>query len=294
MSTFVNMKPSKLYLSLNSWSMRWKNGIMIIAKVVAWSWIGLSFSLMAQNNVYSRGGSASSLPFKRGEMLEYRVHYGVINAGTATIRLSEKTSTYQNEPVLHAIGTGKSNSFFDFFFKVRDRYESIIHATHLKPIKFVRRVDEGGYKIEQDYVFDHEKDIVDNGEGNKYKLPYDNVQDMISAFYYARTFDYSNAKPGDIFDIPTFLDNEVWHMKMKFLGTDTVEVDKGTFSCFKFVPVVQKGRIFKEEEDLLVWVTNDKNRIPVLAQAKILVGSVRVDLMNYEGLAHPVARILED
>lgn len=249
-------------------------------------------SFYAQQNTYSGTSSSyTNLAFKRGEKLEYRVHYGLINAGTAEIEISEKTTTYNNRSVLHAIGTGKSNSFFDFFFKVRDRYESIIDQNSLKPIKFVRRVNEGGYKIEQDYVFDPEKDIVDNGKGNKYKLPYTNVQDMISAFYYVRNFDFSKATKGDVYDIPTFLDNEVYHMKMKFMGTDTVEVDKGTFSCYKFVPVVQKGRIFKQEEDLMVWVTKDKNHIPVLAEAKVLVGSIRMDLVEYEGLAHPVAKI---
>jgi hypothetical protein len=253
--------------------------------------LGAIVPLHAQNNTYSGTSSSSSLAFKRGEKLEYRVHYGLINAGTAEIEISEKTTTYKNRSVLHAIGTGKSNSFFDFFFKVRDRYESIFDENSLKPIKFVRRVNEGGYKIEQDYIFDPEKDIVDNGKGNKYKLPYPNVQDMISAFYYVRSFDFSQSKIGDVYDIPTFLDNEVYHMKMKFMGTDTIEVDKGTFSCYKFVPVVQKGRIFKQEEDLMVWVTKDKNHIPVLAQAKVLVGSIRMDLVDYEGLAHPVAKI---
>lgn len=252
---------------------------------------GLMFGIATSAFAQEKTKRLTQLPFRRGEVLEYRIHYGLITAGTAKLEISEKTQNFNNREVIHAIGTGKSNSFFDFFFKVRDRYESIFDKNTMEPLKFTRRVDEGGYKIEQDYVFNADQDIVDNGAGKKYKLPYQNVQDMVSAFYYVRAFDFSTAKVGDIFDIPCFMDNEVWHMKMKFMGTDTVEVDKGTFSCYKFVPVVQTGRIFKEEEDLMVWVTNDKNHIPVLAEAQILVGSIRMDLMDYEGLAHPLALV---
>lgn len=233
----------------------------------------------------------NELPFKRGEVLEYRLHYGLINAGTAKIEIASEHKEIRGYKAFHAIGTGKSNSFFDFFFKVRDRYESFIEKESLSPVKFVRRVNEGGYKIEQDYLFDPQKQLVNNGEGKLIELPTRNVQDMISAFYYARSLDFSNAKEGDIYTVPTFLDDEMYYLKIKYKGKEIINTEEGKFRCLTFVPVVQTGRIFKEEEDLMVWITDDKNKIPVAAKANILVGAIRMDITSFYGIAHPLARI---
>jgi hypothetical protein len=116
------------------------------------------------------------------------------------------------------------------------------------------------------------------------------VQDMLSAFYYARTIDFSRAKPGDIYTIETFLDDELWPLRMKYIGKETIKLRNGKYRCLKFQPVVQEGRIFASNNDLNVWVTDDGNRIPVLVQAKVLVGSIKMQLTGYEGLAHPIAR----
>ncbi len=234
--------------------------------------------------------SQTPTPFKKGEKLEYRLHYGLVDAGTAKLTVSSKNESVRGESVYHIIGEGRSNRFFDFFFKVRDKYESYFNED-LEPLKFVRNVNEGGYKIEQEYNFYPNDSIVDNGKNKKYKLPSDKVQDMVSSFYYARSLDYSNIKDGDIIDVPTFMDDEIYHLKLKYKGKETIKVEGTKYRCMKFVPVMQTGRIFKEEEDLLMWITDDKNKIPVAAQAKVLVGSIRMDLTHYEGLAHPIAKL---
>ena len=112
---------------------------------------------------------------------------------------------------------------------------------------------------------------------------------MLSAFYYARCIDYSIAKEGDVFTINGFVDKEVFPIKIRYVGKETIDSDIGKVRCLKFRPILQKGRIFKREEDLNVWITDDKNHIPVRAQAKILVGSIKMDLESYAGLANPLA-----
>jgi len=228
--------------------------------------------------------------FMPGEKLTYLVHYGLIDAGEAVIELKETDYTFQGRPALHAVGTGTSLGAFDMFFKVRDRYETYIDETGIFPWYFSRRVNEGGYKINQDYSFDHIQGSVSTEKNETHNVPV-GVQDMISAFYYARTMDYSNAKIGDIFEIPTFLDGETFILKIKYLGEDKVKIRDGKFNCLKFVPVVQKGRIWKDEEDLNVWISNDENKIPILAKTKILVGSIKMELSDYTGLANPIAKI---
>ncbi|PCJ77661.1 MAG: ATP-dependent exonuclease, partial [Flavobacteriales bacterium] len=230
--------------------------------------------------------------FKKGEVLEYRLHYGVINAGTARIEVKKEDKKIGGREVYHVVGSGKSNRFFDMFFKVRDRYESYIDADGLFPWAFIRRVNEGGFIINQDYTFYQHKNQVNNGKGKEFETPID-VQDMISAFYRARTFDFTNISAGDTFAITAFMDDELWPAQIKFIGFDTIDVETGTYSCLKFIPIVQKGRVFNDEDNLVVWISNDKNKIPILAKAKVLVGSIRMDLTSYSGLSNPVAKLEE-
>lgn len=224
--------------------------------------------------------------FKRGEILKYRVHYGVLDAGEAIIHVTEENNKIDGRNTYHVVGIGYSKGGFDWFFKVRDQYESYIDEEAILPWKFIRRVNEGGYIINQDYKFDHYKKTVD-ANGTSFNTP-ENVQDMISSFYYARNLDFSNAKKGDIYSIPSFVDKEVFDMKIKFVGRETIRTDMGKIKCLKFHPVVQKGRIFKSEDDLNVWISDDANKIPIRAEARILVGAIRMDLLQYANTAVPL------
>ncbi|MBA2582411.1 MAG: DUF3108 domain-containing protein [Bacteroidetes bacterium] len=228
--------------------------------------------------------------FKPGEILEYVVHYGLIDAGTARIELRDEGKTMAGRKVFHVIGTGVTKGAFDWFFKVRDRYETFIDAEGIFPYLFVRRVDEGGYIINQDYKFSHHKKQVDVGNGKVFDSP-EYVQDMISAIYFARTINLKNIKPGDVITIDAFVDNEVWPAKIRYVGIENVSIRNGKYNCLVFNPVIQQGRIFKKESDMRVYITNDENKIPILAEAKILVGSVKMELTKYEGIANPLAKI---
>lgn len=226
--------------------------------------------------------------FKAGEFLKYRVYYGLIDAGIAELEVKEIEKEIFGRKVYHIIGNGYSKGTFDFFFRVRDKYETYLDAEGLFPWVFVRRVDEGGYLINQDYKFYQHKNIVETEKGNRHEVQ-DYMQDALSAFYFARSTDFSNAKSGDVFTYNTFIDEEVFPLSIKFIGRETIKVDGVKYKCIKFRPVVQKGRIFKREEDLNVWVTDDENKIPIFASAKILVGSIKMELIEYKNLANPLA-----
>ena len=232
----------------------------------------------------------SNEAFKEGEILSYRLHYGIMDAGVAVLEVKPEVLDVSGRKVYHVVGNGYSKGTFDWFFKVRDRYETFIDKDALLPWMFVRRVDEGGYKINEDYTFNHYTNKVDVGKGEKVDIP-TGTQDMISAFYSARNLDLSNAKEGDVFTISTIVDKEMWPMKIRYVGKETIDTDLGTFKCLKFRPIVQKGRIFKREDDLNVWITDDKNHIPLRAQAKLLIGSVKLDIMAAKNLANPTSEV---
>ncbi|HRD54113.1 MAG TPA: DUF3108 domain-containing protein [Flavobacteriales bacterium] len=227
--------------------------------------------------------------FKAGEKLTYVVHYGWMNAGEAVVELREAEQPIMGRKVLRAVGRGRSLGAFNTFYKVDDYYESQFDAEGVFPWMFQRRVSEGGYEFSQDYFYRQHKNEVVTQKQQTHAVP-SSVQDMLSAFYYARTIDFSNARPGDVYTIQTFLDDELWPLQMKYVGKETIKLRNGKYRCMKFQPVVQEGRVFKTNDDLNVWITDDGNKIPVLAQAKVLVGSIKMELSQYEGLSHPIAK----
>jgi hypothetical protein len=230
-----------------------------------------------------------NLGFKRGEKLTFRLHYGIIDAGKATISIENENKIINGRSTLHVIGLGSSTGAFSLFFKVRDRYETYIDEQSVCPLMFIRRVDEGGFIIKQDIVFDQQYHIA-NANGKEVKTP-DYIQDMLSAFFYASTFDYDSIQPGKVDSVETYVDNEIWVLKIKFIKRDTLDSDIGKIRCMVFEPIVQKGRIFKHSDDLQVWISDDKNHIPIRAKANVIVGSVKMDLESYSGLPNDFALV---
>ena len=228
--------------------------------------------------------------FKPGEKLRYRMTYGIFDAGEAILRVDLSDKKVKGRKLWRVQGTGKTISAFEWFYKVNDRYESYMDSEGMFPWMFVRRINEGGYKLNQDYTFFQHQNKVDNGEGKKFDTP-DLVQDMISAFYYARTFDFSKAKMDERFLVNIFMDDELYPTEIKYKGKEVVKIRKGKFLCHKFAPVVQEGRVFTSEEDLTVYISADENKIPVLAKAKLQVGSMKIHLVEWEGLANKLAKI---
>lgn len=227
--------------------------------------------------------------FKAGEKLTYRVHYGFVDAGEAVIEIKDSKYKIKGRDAYHVVGKGYSLGAFDWFFKVRDHYESYIDKKGMFPHRFIRDVDEGGYKIKQDYTFHQEKRAVTTQKKESFATP-EAIQDMISAFYYARTIDFSKAKKGDVFLVTVFMDNEIFPLRIKYVGKETIKIRAGKFRCMKFVPVVQEGRVFKSEEDLNVWITDDANKIPILVKSNLMVGSIKMEVTKFEGLANPMAK----
>lgn len=242
------------------------------------------------NSLNDQLPSRNNNAFKAGEKLTYRLHYGIINAGEAVLEVKPDLLPINGRKVYHIVGSGYSTGTTDWFFKVRDSYETYMDQDALLPWLFVRHVDEGGYKFSQNYAFNHYTKKVDVGNNEKIDIP-TGIQDMVSAFYSARNLDLSNAKAGDVFTLNCFLDKEIWPLKIKFIERETIDTDLGQFRCLKFRPVVQQGRIFKKEEDLNVWISDDNNHIVVRAQANVLVGSIKMDIKGIKNLANTSSQL---
>jgi hypothetical protein len=228
--------------------------------------------------------------FDVGEYFKFRIHYGIVNAGYATLEVKE--ATRNNKKVYHAVGKGWTTGMSRFFFKVDDLYESYFDKETGKPYQFVRKIDEGGYTKNQEGFFDQSKNtvLVKNYKDKKQTSinVTENVQDIVSAFYYLRNHPaIDNMNLNEAITIDMFFDDEVIKFRLKYLGTENLETKFGTIKTRIFRPLVQSGRVFKEEESLTVWISDDDNKIPVRIKAALAVGSLKADLDGYRGLKYP-------
>ena len=247
----------------------------------------ISFATIFMQAAFSQQESA----FGDGEWFKFKMSYSNwFKAGNAT--LTVKDAELNNKEVYHVIGKGWTTGPAGWFFKVRDRYESYFDKQTIKPYKFVRNIDEGGHIKNLEIDFDQVNNKAHiNDKKHKTKKVIDtkpNIQDMVSTFYYLRNnLETSTLKIGDEVKIDMFFDEENYGFKLKYLGEDIIKTNFGKVACLKFRPYVMAGRVFKEEESLTLWVSKDKNKVPLRIKADLAVGSLRADLEAFKGLKHP-------
>lgn len=241
-------------------------------------------------------GNAQKNSYQAGEWFKFRIHYGWFNASYATLEVKEEK--YNQKDVFHVVGKGKSTGLLDMFFEVDDTYETYIDKSNDLPQKFVRNINEGGHTKNRIIYFDQtsNKAKVNDIKHNKEETftTRGNVQDMLSVFYFLRNkIDHENLKEGDEIYVDLFFDDENYKFKTVFLGREVLKTKFGKISALKFRPYVQADRIFKEEESLTFWVSDDKNKIPLKIKADLAVGSLDADLEAFKGLKNSFKVILD-
>ncbi|MFL9829912.1 DUF3108 domain-containing protein [Flavobacterium sp. ARAG 55.4] len=225
-----------------------------------------------------------------GEWFKFRIHYGFVNAGYATLEVKE--ATIDNKKVFHVVGKGYTTGVSKFFFKVVDVYESYIDKESGNPYQFVRNINEGGYTKNQEGFFNQSSNRVTVKDYKRktektFVVP-KNTQDILSTFYYLRNYPtIDKIKPGESIEIDMFFDDETTKFKLKFVGRQDITTKFGVVPSMVFKPLVQSGRVFKEKESLTVWVSDDQNRLPLRIKADLAVGSLKADLDAFKGLKGP-------
>lgn len=246
----------------------------------------LTLPLRLEAQVAFCGGKNNS--FLVGEKLHYKVYYNMgriwVGAGEVTFTVNQEKLNGRN--AYHIVGDGRTLKSYEWFYKVRDRYESYVDMETLAPLKFIRNVNEGGFKIYNNVTFNHQLHQAVTTQG-VYKVP-ECVQDVLSAIYYARNIDFSKITPGSKIPFSMFLDDQVYNLYVRYLGKEQIKTKYGTFNTIKFSPLLINGTIFKGGEKMTVWVSDDPNHVPVRIDSPITVGSIKVDLIGYQNLRHPL------
>ena len=221
--------------------------------------------------------SQSKFPYQCGEKLKFEIFFGPIGVGYAELIVQELVKK-NNKNTFHIVGKGRTAPFFDWFFKVRDVYETFIDTVERVPVKFIRNVNEGGYVINQNYDFYHDQELVKTRD-SMYVIP-KNSQDMLSAFFFIRTLNNKKIKKAESFFIPIFLDEENYKLKINYLDNEIVETKWGNINCMVFQPQMQEGRVFKDGSKIKVWISDDNNRLLVKVETEVWAGKIRAILID--------------
>lgn len=231
--------------------------------------------------------------FAEGEQLYFKVWYnmGRVWVGAGEVRFGVNSDQLNGRKMYHIIADGKTLKSYEWFYKVRDRYESWIDPSTMQPAKFVRNVNEGGFKIYNNVVFNQNIGQAVSTSGI-FQVP-KCVQDVLSAIYYARNIDYNSYKVGAKIPFSMFLDDKVYNLYIRYMGKERIETRYGTFNTIKISPLLIEGSIFKGGEKMAIWVSDDANHMPVRIDSPILVGSIKVDLMGFDKLRHPVSSLVK-
>ena len=221
----------------------------------------------------SASGQASS--WKPGEKISYTIHYGMITGGVASIELD--TQKLNGKTVYHSKLFARTTGIADAVFKVVDIYETFMNPVDELPLKSIRNIREGRYRKYNEVLFDHstrsDSAILTSDLTGIHIAP-KGIHDILSCFYFFRNnilpFE-DKLVPGEITTITTWFTDELYPVRLKYIGVEDVKTKAGRIRCYKFNPVTEKGRLFKTEEDVSLWFSADKNYLPVKIRFDIFV-----------------------
>lgn len=229
--------------------------------------------------------------FTTGEELKYRVHYGFVNAGVATMKISDDLHTVNSRPCYKVDIYGKSVGVFDVFTKIRDNWGSYIDTAAILPQKAYRNIEEGKYRKYETTVFDQRRNNAEMiwldkktkkvKDKKTFATPSD-VLDIVSGYYYMRTLDYSKYKKGDMVTLNAFFDEEVYNFKVRFSGREKLSTAVGEINTIILTPIIPENKLFNGENSVQVWISDDSNKIPLKIRANMFVGAVEIDIMSYK------------
>jgi len=230
--------------------------------------------------------------YKPGEKASYTIQYGIINSGIGSLEV--KLDTIDGKEVWHEKFFARTTGLADAIFKVIDIYEVYIDPKTELPVKSIRNIHEGRYRRYNVVMFDHltrsDSAILYSDLTGTHIAP-KGIHDIISCFYYFRNHilpDGGKLKKGDIVELTTWFTDQLYPIRLRFVGTEDVKIKGGKIKCYKFNPVTEVGRLFKTEEDVSLWFSADKNFLPVKIRFDIFVGAFMVELASYEGLVAPL------
>ncbi len=231
------------------------------------------------------GDAPRASEYAPGERMVFEISYGPVTAGEGTLSVVG-TVEHDGRTCYHVESTANSNRFFSSIYKVRDKIVTYIDTTDFSSAYFYKRLREGDYKKTVEISFDRAAGVARYGDGHEMPVPA-GVQDELSAFYYVRNLDLEVGR--DLL-LPAHTSRRNYEMKVVVHRRETVEVPAGRFDCFVVEPILEGEGLFKHEGRIMLYISADANRVPVLMKTKVPVGTIDVALKEYRAGRPPAAR----
>jgi len=229
--------------------------------------------------------------YTRGERILFKLHYGFINAGEAEMRIDQDIHLVNNRPCYKIDILGYSVGVFDMMLRIRDTWGSYLDTAAIISQRSYRYIEEGRYRKNEMINFDHSRQVAVLNKLDKhtkelvekveYQIP-ENVQDLVSGYYYLRTIDYNSLPEGTKIKVTGFFDKELYHMEIKYLGKERLKTKLGHYDALVMSPVMPDNKMFDGENSIKVWLSDDQYKIPLKIKAKMFVGAVEVDIIEYQ------------
>lgn len=250
------------------------------------------FLIISLATLISSNGWGQIISYQPGEKVVYTIQYGIITGGMAILELNRETNN--GKEVWHSKIMAKTTGIADAIFKVLDIYESFVDPTTELPVKSIRNIREGRYRKYNEVLFDHKTradSAILTSDLTGIHITPQGIHDILSCFYYFRNHILpvdTNLKIGELTTITTWFTDELYPVRLKYIGTDEIKTKVGRIKCLKFNPVTETGRLFKTEEDVSFWFSADKNFLPVKIRFDIFVGAFTCEIVSYDGLKYPL------
>nr|WP_319399943.1 DUF3108 domain-containing protein [uncultured Carboxylicivirga sp.] len=223
--------------------------------------------------------------YKSGEVLTYTLNYGFVTGGKAYLSVND--SVINNTKTMHVVAKGETVGVTDVLYKIRDQYESFIDVKTQLPVKAIRSIREGRYRYYNEVEYNRDSSQVISQKSGTHDVQ-EGILDILSAFYFARNNKFNNnLTKGEVIEFMTYFSDENFPLRIRYQGVETIKTKMGKVECYKFSPVTEVGRAFKTEDDMHVWISKDKNRIPIRVRFDLAVGSFTCDLVHYNGIKYP-------
>ena len=260
------------------------------------------FFVICFNFVFAQSGSRyiQNEAFGYGENLQYKVGMitgplkGLGGSGGISINKDKKqfvNSKGDRRDCYEIMFWVDSEGLVDALYSVHDKYRTLVDIAGIFPYQFQQKIREGNYKRDFKATFDQLNNIAIVGD-KKYKVE-DDVQDILSALFYFRTFDLTTKKNGDIITLSNFYKDTTYSLPVKIIKREIIKVPAGKFKTILVQPIISEGSLFKFDNSISIWITDDSRKIPVKVATSIIIGDVGAELTKYSGVRGKIEAKIE-
>lgn len=231
--------------------------------------------------------------FTTGELLEYKLNYGLFTVGKAQMKVHNGYYNINGRDCYRVDIFGKTSGAVDWVARINDNWGAYIDTAALVPHISYRKIEEGNYRKNELVKFDHETDMIEakvvNNKTGDFKEPEyiqapEDIRDIIGGLFYLRSLDFNNMEKGTIVNLNAFFEDTVYDFDIRFLGNDVVKTKAGKFKAIILQPIMPDNQMFAGENAITVWLSDDLNRIPLKAEANMVIGKATCELIHFEGL----------